>query len=126
MSRRAPRALQNVVSEEENVRAVVAKVQVGEADAGIVYRSDVSPRLARYVKVFELPAGANVLAPYPIAVLGNASEPAAARAFVELVLSPAGQNVLARHGFIPAATRDPQPEHGTRRGERGTQGAKNG
>src|SRR5262249_60587952 len=70
----ATRTLQNVVSEEENVKGVVSKVQLGEADAGMVYRSDVSPELARYIRVFELPQGAHVLASYHIAqVKGGAS-----------------------------------------------------
>jgi molybdate transport system substrate-binding protein len=99
----ANRALRNVVSEEENVRSVVAKVQLGEADAGIVYRSDVSMKLRRYVKVLEIPTAANVVASYPIAVLKGAPEPAAAQAFVDLVLSPEGQRVLERFGFIPVA-----------------------
>jgi len=96
------RALQNVVSEEENVRSVVAKVQLGEADAGFVYRSDVNANLRRYVKTLELPLAANVLADYPIATLRSASNAAAAQAFVELVLSDAGQQVLERYGLLPA------------------------
>jgi len=48
----ARRVLANVVSQEENVKAVVAKVQLGEADAGLVYRSDVTPSVSRYVRVF--------------------------------------------------------------------------
>lgn len=98
----ARRVMANVVSEEENVRAVAGKVQLGEADAGIVYRSDVTPALARSVRVLEVPARANVVASYPIAVLRGASRPEAARDFVTLVLSPAGQRVLERHGFAPA------------------------
>jgi molybdate transport system substrate-binding protein len=104
----ARRVMANVVSEEENVRAVAGKVQLGEADAGIVYRSDVTPALARSVRVLEIPARANVTASYPIAVLRGASEPQPARDFVTLVLSPAGQRVLARHGFAPA-TADARP-----------------
>lgn len=99
----ARRVLANVVSEEENVKAVVAKVQLGEADAGIVYRSDVGPGVARFVRRFEIPASANVLATYPIAVLEGSRLPAAARDFVELVLSPAGQRALQRSGLIPVA-----------------------
>jgi molybdate transport system substrate-binding protein len=103
----ARRVLGNVVSEEENVRAVVAKVQLGEADAGLAYRSDVSPRLLRYVKVLELPPAANVLAAYLIVPLKGASDPAAAKAFVDLVLSPGGQRVLGRYGFVPAGPTTP-------------------
>jgi molybdate transport system substrate-binding protein len=103
----ASRALRNLVSEEENVRSVVAKVQLGEADAGMVYRSDVSTKLRRYVRVFEIPAAANVIASYPIAVLKDAAEPAAAQAFVDLVLSREGQHVLEHYGFIPGAAATP-------------------
>ncbi len=98
----APRALANLVSEEENVKAVVAKVQLGEADAGIVYRSDVGRPLARFVRVFELPAEANVLARYPIAVVRGSRHANAARAFVDLVRSAEGQALLCAHGFLPA------------------------
>ncbi len=96
----AARTLRNVVSEEENVRSVVGKVQLGEADAGIVYRSDVSKGVARYIKTFEVPAAANIIARYPIAVMRESKNADAARAFVERVLSPEGQAVLARHGFL--------------------------
>ncbi len=99
----ATRALANVVSEEENVKSVVGKVQLGEADAGFVYRSDVTPALARYVRVFELPPSANVLASYTIAALAGARDAALANAFVALVLSPEGQQVLERRGLIAAS-----------------------
>jgi len=99
----ARRVLANVVSEEENVKSVVGKVQLGEADAGLVYRSDVTRALARFVRVFEIPDSANVIASYPIAVVKDAPEPAAAQAFVALVLSPEGQGIVRRHGLIPAA-----------------------
>jgi molybdate transport system substrate-binding protein len=95
----AARALANVVSNEENVRAVLGKVQLGEADAGVVYRSDVGERGRRRVRVFEIPDAANPLARYPIAVLRRSEPAGTARAFVRLVRSPAGQAVLARHGF---------------------------
>jgi molybdate transport system substrate-binding protein len=97
------RVLANVVSQEENVKAVVAKVQLGEADAGVVYRSDVNPTVARYVRVFEIPDPYNVIASYPIAVLKSAANPEAARWFLELVLSEPGQRVLQRHGLLPAS-----------------------
>jgi molybdate transport system substrate-binding protein len=99
----ARRTLANVVSEEDNVRAVVSRVQIGEADAGLCYRSDVSGAVARYVRVFAIPDGSNVLAAYPIAALEGRSA-ALAREFVTLVLSAAGQKALERHGLLPAAT----------------------
>ena len=94
----------NVVSQEENVKSVVAKVQLGEADAGIVYRSDVTSRVASAVTVLEIPEDANVLASYPVAVLAGSSDPAGARAFVTLLLGSHGREVLARHGLVPAGT----------------------
>ena len=70
----AVQVLRNVVSEEENVKSVVGKVQLGEADAGMVYRSDVTPAIARYVKLFEIPERANVIASYPIAPIKGREE----------------------------------------------------
>lgn len=97
----AARTLANLVSEEENVRAVVARVQIGEADAGLCYRSDATGPSARYLRVIDIPERANVKARYPIAVLAAAREREAAQAFVERTLSPAGQAILARYGFEP-------------------------
>jgi molybdate transport system substrate-binding protein len=97
------RVLANVVSQEENVKSVVAKVQLGEADAGIVYQSDVAPSVTRYVKVFEIPDPYNSIATYPIAVLKSAGNAQAARDFIALVTSAQGQAVLQRHGLLPAA-----------------------
>jgi len=103
----ASRTLRNVVSEEENVKSVVSKVQLGEADAGIVYRSDLSPAVSRYVRVFEIPEGANVIASYPIAMLKDSRVPDAAKAFIDLVLSADGQRVLAQHALMPVASNNP-------------------
>jgi molybdate transport system substrate-binding protein len=101
------RVLRNVVSEEENVKSVVSKVQLGEADAGVVYRSDVTPEVGRAVRVFEIPERANLIATYPIAMLKDAPSPDAARAFVELVLSADGQKVLEQRGLMPVAAKTP-------------------
>jgi len=97
------RVLANVVSDEENVKAVVAKVQLGEADAGVVYVSDVTPEVAPRVRQIAIPDPANVIADYPVAVLRRAPNPPAARAFVDLLLSPVGQRALAAHRLLPAA-----------------------
>jgi molybdate transport system substrate-binding protein len=101
------RVLANVVSQEENVKSVVAKVQLGEADAGMVYRSDVTPAVARYVRMLEIPEESNVIAEYPIAVVRSARNPEAARMFVELVRGAEGQRVLERHGLFPATAGQP-------------------
>jgi len=99
----ARRVLGNMVSEEENVRAVVTKVQLGEADAGFCYVSDTVGLVARDLRMFPIPDSLDVTADDPIAVLKAAPAPALARAFMERVLSPEGQRILARAGFIPVA-----------------------
>jgi molybdate transport system substrate-binding protein len=93
--------VRNVVSQEENVKSIVNKVVLGEADAGFVYRSDVTHNSARHATLFELPAGAQVVARYPIAVLkGRRAD--LARSFVDFVLSPAGQAALEKEMFSKA------------------------
>jgi molybdate transport system substrate-binding protein len=87
-----------VVSREVNVRQVLSKVALGEADAAIVYRTDASAR-GQAALAIPIPAELNVVAEYPVAVVTGAKHPALAREFVELLLSPAGQEVLARSGF---------------------------
>ena len=109
------RVLRNLVSEEENVKAVVSKVQLGEADAGIVYVSDVTPPVRKAVRTIEIPDPYNVVAAYPIAVLRQSQQPAAARAFVEYITSAEGQAVLARHGLLPAEAAAKQPAAGAPR-----------
>ena len=98
--------LANVVSYEENVKAVLSKVQLGEADAGVVYTSDVPPDLLDRVQRIEIPPAVNVLATYPIAIVADASNSSLAQRFLDFVLSPAGQTVLARHGLIPVKDMD--------------------
>jgi molybdate transport system substrate-binding protein len=95
------KVLANVVSQEDNVKAVVAKVQLGEADAGVAYRSDVTSAVARRVRVFEIPKRYNVLASYPIAVVRSSPNAEVARAFVDLVQGALGRKVLAQYGLIP-------------------------
>jgi molybdate transport system substrate-binding protein len=96
------RVLANLVSEETNVRQVASKVQLGEADVGIVYATDVTPVLRDAVRVIQIPPEFNVIAKYPIAVVKGAQNDAGARAFIAYVLSPAGQTILVRHGFLAA------------------------
>jgi molybdate transport system substrate-binding protein len=93
------RLLANVVSNETDVKQVVAKVQLGEADAGIAYLSDsiAAPEL----KTIQIPANLNVLARYPIAALTNAPQPQLAADFVAYVLSADGQAILKKWGFTP-------------------------
>jgi molybdate transport system substrate-binding protein len=101
------RVLANVVSQEENVKGVVSKVQLGEADAGVVYRSDVTPAVGRYVSELEIPEASNVIAEYGIAVVKSARNAEGARQFVDLVRSREGQRVLQAHRFIPVAATEP-------------------
>lgn len=100
----ARRVLANVVSDEENVRGVIQKVQLGEADAGIVYVSDVTRATARQVLVLGIPSDANVIATYPVAAVRGAAQPALAREFIDLILSREGQLLLETHGLIGIAT----------------------
>ena len=91
--------LANAVSYEENVRSVLNKVTLGEADAGIVYASDVAGDATGRVGTLEIPAALNVAAEYPVAPVLDAEQPELARRFVELLLSPQGRAVLEQHGF---------------------------
>ena len=88
----------NIVSNEDNVKAVVTKVQLGEADAGIVYTTDVTPDVAGDVQVIEIPDPVNVIAEYPIAPV-EGGDAALATAFIAYVLGPDGQGTLAGAGF---------------------------
>lgn len=89
----------NVVSNALDVKAVVAAVALGEADAGIVYASDVTPALRAGVRVFPLPERASVRAVYGIAIAAEPEHPGGARAFLALVESETGRGILAAHGF---------------------------
>jgi molybdate transport system substrate-binding protein len=97
----AARALRNIVSEEENVKQVVTKVQLGEADAGIVYVSDVTPRVGQGVRMVVIPDAYNQVAAYPIALTQSVRNRLAAEIFITFVLSPEGQAILKTHNFIP-------------------------
>jgi molybdate transport system substrate-binding protein len=94
------KVLANVVSNETDVKQVVAKVDQGEGDAGIVYVTDAlaTPDL----KIISIPANHNVIAHYPIAPLVKSSNPNLAAAFVAYVLSTDGQAVMKKWGFSPA------------------------
>lgn len=91
--------LANIVSNETDVKQVVTKVELGEADAGIVYTSDAvaTPELI----TLSIPANFNVTASYPMAAMNSAPESKLAEAFIAYVTSPTGQRVLVRWGFNP-------------------------
>lgn len=94
--------LSNVVSYEEDVRAVFNKVALGEADAGIVYASDMFAGDSSAVAKIDIPDELNTIANYPIVALNTSANPALAQAFVNYVLSQEAQAVLTKHGFGPA------------------------
>ena len=94
------KVLANLRSEEANVRAVVTKVQLGEADAGVVYASDVTPAVAKDITTIAIPDQFNVIAAYPIAVARAAPNKAAAWAFIAFVRSAQGQAILRKHNFM--------------------------
>jgi molybdate transport system substrate-binding protein len=93
----------NLVSEEDTVRGVVAKVALGEADAGISYVSDVTPDVADDVQAIPIPEEYNVIATYPIGPITDALHAERGRAFIDFVLSDEGQAILEKWGFGPAA-----------------------
>ena len=95
----AREALTNVVSNEDDVKGVVQKVALGEADAGIVYRTDVTTDIGRAVRTVTVPDPVNVVATYPIGVVAGSGSDLAGR-FVAYVVGP-GQAVLEAAGFLP-------------------------
>jgi len=88
------------VSEEQNVGGVVTKVTLGEADAGIVYVTDVKANEGKATGV-PIPADQNDVTQYPIVEVKDAPNPSAAAAIISYVLGPDGQKVLASFGFMP-------------------------
>ncbi len=91
----------NVRTEESSVKAIVTRVLLGEVDAGIVYRTDLTADLRAKTGHLELPAQHNPFVRYPTAIVRTSRQEQAAQAFIELLLSPTGQTVLQGHGFLP-------------------------
>jgi molybdate transport system substrate-binding protein len=91
----------NIVSEDTDVRAVLAKVQTGQADAGFVYATD-AQSAAGQVSVIKVPAWAQPKVAYSMAVVARSPNQLAATAFVAQVLSRSGQAIMSRYGFLPA------------------------
>lgn len=108
----------NVVSEEQNVRQVAAKVALGEADAGIVYLSDVTPDISDQVMALPIPDSLNTIATYPIAITNDTANPELAQAFVDYVTSEEGQATMEAWNFVPA--RIPELPNSVTLGEEGT------
>ena len=92
--------LANVVSYEADVKSVLAKVSLGEADAGIVYTTDITPNAASKVSRLDIPNALNTIATYPIAAIKDSPHAALAQEFVDYILSADGQAVLAKWGFM--------------------------
>lgn len=94
------KVLANVVSYEQDVKAVLTKVGLGEADAGVVYTTDASSAAGR-VTGLPIPDELNVVAVYPIAPIAGSAHADLAQAFVAFVRSPQGQAILTKFGFQP-------------------------
>jgi molybdate transport system substrate-binding protein len=92
----------NVVTKVDTVSAVVAQVELGQGDAGIVYETDA--QASTKVATVDIPASANVSATYAGVVVGSSPQRAAARIFLDWLRGPEGQAVLARFGFLPLPT----------------------
>ena len=91
--------LRNVVSYEENVRAVLSKILLGEADAGIVYESDGWGANDEDIILIRIPDLVNATASYYISPVSDSLNKNLAQDFIDFVLSSAGQDILARYGF---------------------------
>jgi molybdate transport system substrate-binding protein len=92
----------NEVSFEADVKSVLAKVDVCEADAGVVYESDAFTDKTEGISYFLIPEALNILALYPIAVVKTSANPELAQKFVDFVLSDQGQKILEDNGFLKA------------------------
>lgn len=91
----------NVVSREPNVRQVVAKIALGEADAAVVYASDVTPEADPNLGTLDVPDRFNTSAAYPVAMVRGAPNASGAEAFIAYLLGAPGQAILEQWGFIP-------------------------
>ena len=96
------KVLANVVSFEDNVKAVVTKISLGEADAGIVYVTDITADAAESIATLDIPDELNTIGTYPIAPVADSQNADLAASFVSFVLSDEGQAVLAKYGFVNA------------------------
>ena len=100
------RVLSNVVSYEANVRAVLSKVVLGEADAGVVYASDITPAKTDQVGQLEIPEALNATASYYIAPLVDSSQGKLIDTFISFILAKEGQEILLKYGFLTVKKHD--------------------
>ncbi len=111
------RVMQNLVSEESNVRQVVTRIALGEADAGIVYQSDAIGDVAEKLRMIEIEPAHNQLASYPIAPLSGAANMKLTLKFIGFILSQDAKPIFAEYGFcspailtdIPSEDQTPEP-----------------
>jgi molybdate transport system substrate-binding protein len=95
--------LANIVSMEDNVKSVLGKIRLGEADAGVVYVTDVTPEAAKDVGSLDVPDRFNQIAHYPIAVVARTTRGDLAEKFEEFVLSENGREILSEYKFLPVS-----------------------
>lgn len=100
------KVMANVVSNETNVNYVTSKVALGEADAGIAYKSDITKDMAAKITKIEIPDKSNVIAEYPMGILKQSKYPVQSQEFMNLVESDKGMAVLEKYGFEP--TKNPE------------------
>ena len=100
----------HIVSREADVKAVLAKVNLGEADAGVVYVSDIKADKGQVTEL-TIPDAFNQIAEYPVAVPSHAPDPQDARLFIKFLLEPGAQRMLEQSGFI-SVTRLPVQKRG--------------
>jgi molybdate transport system substrate-binding protein len=94
--------MKNVISEEPTVPSLVAKLKIGEADAGIAFVSDVSEGDRALVTTVPIPDQYDVIALYPLGILQESKEKDQAAAFAQFITSTEGNAILTRYGFTPA------------------------
>lgn len=90
----------NIVSQEETVKGVVQKVQLGEVDAGFALQSDVTAAVVSRVNVLAIPETFNVVLQFPVAVVKQTAHVTEAQAFVQYLLSQEGQTILTNYKFM--------------------------